>query len=236
MPSESIAATFARILKKPNAKIKLLGDSITHGVGGSGWNQNGRSIVESWRESPDGYCWANLFRDHMKETYEATVINNGCAGTTVDFVISHFSTLVETDDDIIICTIGTNNRHKSFDRGEKPSREEFLQEFYEKIKRMYALFENAGIPTVFVANIPAANANEQDGEDYWRILHMNDINDSYKKLASESGATVLSLYDLFSEYCEKHALSIDELLSDGLHPNDRGYRVMFDLLVEALGV
>ena len=65
----------------------------------------------------------------------------------------------------------------------------------------------------------------------------NDIiNDSYKKLAKEYGANVLSLYDLFSDHCEKNNLSIDELLCDGVHPNDKGYRVIFDLLIKAFGV
>ena len=236
MSMENIAGIFARVLKKPNTKIKLIGDSITHGVGGSGWNQDGRSIVESWRESPNGYCWANLFRDHMKEKYGATVINNGCTGTPVDFVISHFSTLVEGDEDLIVCTIGTNNRHQFFSKGEKPMREEFLESVYGKIRRMYELFLATGIPTIFVANIPAAEENEKDGADYWRILRMSDINDCYKRLEKECGATVLSLYDLFSAYCRENGVSVDELLCDGLHPNDRGYRVLFDLLVEAFAV
>jgi lysophospholipase L1-like esterase len=98
------------------------------------------------------------------------------------------------------------------------------------------MFSETGIPTVFVANIPAAPKNEQDGADYWRILHMDDINDSYKRLARETDATVLSLYDLFSDYCKDNAVSIESLLCDGLHPNDAGYRVMFDLLVGAFGI
>jgi lysophospholipase L1-like esterase len=41
---------------------------------------------------------------------------------------------------------------------------------------------------------------------------------------------------LFSEYCEENNVTVDSLLSDGLHPNDKGYKVMFDLLTEALGI
>ena len=234
---KTITNIFERVLKdKANPKIKLLGDSITHGVGGTGWEQKGNIIVEGWAESPDGYCWANLFRDYMKEKYCATVVNKACTGTTVDFVMDNFSALVDADDDIIVCTIGTNNRHKNFSQGEKPDREEFLCDFYEKIKKMYSMFKDTGIPTVFVANIPASEQNEMDGNDYWRILHMCDINNSYKRLAEECGAVVLSMYDLFSDYCKKNNISVDDLLCDGLHPNDKGYRVMFDLLVNAFGV
>ena len=238
MESNNVKDLIARVLnEKKNPKIKLIGDSITHGVGGSGWTQNGPKIVDGWAESPDSYCWATLFRDYMKEKYGARVVNKACTGTRVEFVMQHFSTLVEADDDLIICTIGTNNRHKYFSEVEKkPEREEYLADFHEKLRRMQEMFANTGIPTVFVANIPASAKDEQDGADYWRIIHMDDVNNGYKMLAEERGAPVLSMYELFLDYCKENNLSVDALLCDGLHPNDEGYRVMFGLLTGAFGV
>lgn len=220
---------------KKNLKIKLLGDSITHGVGGEGWEQNGEVIVDDFAQSPDSYCWANLFRDYMKEKYGATVVNKGCTGTTVEFIIHYFNTLVDPDDDLVVCTIGTNNRHLYMAGREKKSHESMLSEFYENIKRLYGMFCDKKIPVIFMANIPASAENEQDGPNYWRILHMWDINDAYKKLAAEQGATVVSLYDLFSAYCEDNEVALDSLLCDGLHPNNEGYKVMFDLIINEFG-
>ena len=237
MNSTNIKEIFKSVLEnKLNPKIKLLGDSITHGVGGTGWEQIGNPIVEEFKESPNSYCWANLFRDYMKEKYNATVLNKACSGTTVDFVIDHFSALVDVDDDIIVCTIGTNNRHKYFSEGEKPTRDAFLAEFEQKIKKMYSVFKDSGIPTIFVANIPASKKNEEDGTDYWRIIHMSDINDGYKNLAEKDDAVVFSLYESFSNYCSENGFTVDDLLCDGLHPNDKGYKVMFDLIIDAFGV
>jgi lysophospholipase L1-like esterase len=62
---------------------------------------------------------------------------------------------------------------------------------------------------------------------------MNDINDAYKRLADEQGATVFSLYDAFTAYCENNQLALDSLLCDGLHPNNDGYRAMYGLIIEA---
>lgn len=234
MKNKKISEIFKKALEsKENVKIKLLGDSITHGVGGEGWEQNGEVIVEGWAQSPDSYCWANLFRDYMKEKYSATVVNKACTGTTVEFVIKHFDRLVDIDDDIIICTIGTNNRHQSMSKGEKKSRETMLCELYENVKKLNSMLSETGKPYILMANIPASAKNELDGADFWRILHMCDINDTYKRLELEYGATVFSLYDAFSYYCEKNGVLVDELLCDGLHPNNRGYKVMFDLITDA---
>lgn len=103
--------------KDRTCRIKLLGDSITHGVGGTGFSQNGEPIVDGFARNPDGYCWANLLRHHLEQSGKYTVVNNACTGTTIEFVISNFDVLVDADDDLILCAIGTNNRHQLFSDG-----------------------------------------------------------------------------------------------------------------------
>ena len=120
--------------------------------------------------------------------------------------------------------------------GEKKSRETMLEAFYGNVKKLKDMIDKTGIPVVFMANIPASKKNEQDGTDYWRILHMNDINDTYKRLACEEGATVFSLYDAFTAYCNENGIDYETLLCDGLHPNNEGYKVMYGLITEAFGV
>ena len=237
MNTKEASKIFAQVLKKgKSVKIKLLGDSITHGVGGRGWAQNGEVIVEGWAQSPDSHCWANTFRDTMKEKYGATVVNKACTGTNVEFIIQHFDSLVDADDDLIVCMIGTNNRHQRFSTGEKRTREDMAGKFYENVKKLNAMIKERNIPVIFMANIPASEQNERDGADFWRILHMCDINELYKKFSTETGAALFSLYDAFLAYCEKNGISLDSLLCDGLHPNDEGYRIMYSLITEAFGV
>ena len=226
---------FARVLSSENpVRIKLLGDSITHGVGGTGFDQNGVKTVANFSRNPDGYCWAKLLKEYLEEKYNCQVVNNACTGTKIEFVLQHFDTLVDTEDDLVLCTIGTNNRHKFFHEGEKPSKEEHMAEFYKNILALYNRFEKADKTVVFMANIPASRQNEEDGPNYWRIFHMNDVRDLYKKASEECGFALISMYDLFSDYCKENNVTVDSLLKDGLHPNDRGYDVMFRLLREEL--
>ena len=219
---------------KSNVRIKLLGDSITHGVGGTGFEQNGYSFIKGYARNPDGYCWANKFQKYMEENFDCSVVINACTGTTIEFIINNFDVLVDKDDDIIICTIGTNNRHIRFDSGEKLSREELGTRFYNNILKLYGMFKEAGKEVIFVANIPASASNEHDGDYFWRILHMDDINAIYKKASEDRGFPLISLYDRFTEYCETNNIAVDSLLCDGLHPNDSGYDVMYELILKEL--
>lgn len=220
---------------KTGSKIKLLGDSITHGVGGTGFMQSGEDIVEGFKRNPDGYCWAAKFKSYIKERYGKDAINNACTGTNIEFVLRNFDTLVDKDDDLVICTIGTNNRHQYKNTGDKRTADDLAAELYGNIVALNERFYSAGIPAILIANIPASAENEKDGADYWRILHMNDINDTYKRAAGECGFAFISLYDMMSTYLQQNGIEIDALLCDGLHPSDKGYDVMFSLILTALG-
>ncbi|MBO4262323.1 MAG: SGNH/GDSL hydrolase family protein [Clostridia bacterium] len=234
--NENITTFKEDVLSGKKLKIKLLGDSITHGVGGSGFEQNGESIVAGFSRNPDGYCWAKLFKDYLEENYNCEVLNNACTGTDVGFTINNFNALVDADDDYVICAIGTNNRHQYKVDRVKKSREEFSEVLYGEMVRLADKFKAAGKRVIFIANIPASPENECDGRDYYRILNMGDINSLYKRLQTEKGISLISLYDLFNEYLQNNGMEINSLLCDGLHPNDEGYKVIFDLLKNALGI
>ena len=216
--------------------VKLLGDSITHGVGGTGFCQDGEPIVREFARNPNGFCWAKLFKEHLERNYRCSVVNNACTGTRIEFIIDNFDTLVEDNDDFVICMIGTNNRHQYMNTGAQKTREEWGFAFYQNILKLNAMLMAKNKKVVFMANIPASAGNEKDGADYWRILHMNDINDIYKRASAQAGFSLVSLYDLFSEYIQEKGITVDALLTDGLHPNDDGYQIMYQLLVKAFAV
>ena len=69
-------------------------------------------------------------------------------------------------------------------------------------------------------------------EETWNSYNPEAFSYSYTYVGYETS----TLYDAFSDYCKGKGLSVDELLCDGLHPNDKGYKVMFNLIIDAFGV
>ena len=108
------------------------------------------------------------------------------------------------------------------------------EDFSRNIEVLFGKFKAAGIPVIFIANIPASEANERDGEEYWRILHMRDIRDLYVCAAEKCGFPLIDLYSLWNGYCADNGIDPDSLLADGLHPNDAGEDVIYSLMVKAL--
>ena len=226
-----------RLNSGEHIKIKLLGDSISHGVGGSGFQMTKDTIIGEFGRNPNGYCWAKRFKEHIEGIYNASVANNACAGTTIGFIIQYIDTLVSTDDEFVICTIGTNNRHQYVKAGPRRSREEYEQNFYTGLLKLNELLCERNKKVIFVANIPVAPECERDyPEALWYIIHMDDINTLHKRAQEVTGFTLISLYELFSEYMKKNDLGFGDLFTDGVHPNDKGYDIVFELLLGELGI
>ena len=235
--NQAVAKIFSQVvLSERTINIKLLGDSITHGAGGTGFEQNGEPIVDGFSRNPDGHCWAKLFKGYMESQFDCAVTNNGCCGVKIEFIIDNFDTLVDKDDDIIICTIGTNNRNLYYDSGEKYTRQEYMQNFYKNLVLLNDKFKEISKKVIFVANIPAMPEKEKDGEKFCRLFHMNDVHDMYVKVSADCEFPLIDLYTQFIDYCESNSIKMDTLFFDGLHPNDAGYDVMFKLILKELGI
>lgn len=213
------------INKNTNINIKMLGDSITAGFGGTGYNveyQEGADLLFWGRyQNLSGTCWANSLKNYIESKYSNIHLTNyGVSGATSFNLVQYFETtnLVKPNDDIVIVMIGTNDRNNS-----KSSLYNNLKSLYTKIKAMNK-------KVIFMGSIPASIENEEE-----HTLHMEDINMIIEGFCKEYNIDFISVYKLFTEYCINTGITIDSLLSDGLHPNDEGYKVMFEIISNHLG-
>lgn len=222
----SIARIMSSIFKG-GKNIKFIGDSITAGVGGTGYSMTGETIYSNFKVNESGYCWANLLKSYLEEKFDCVVKNFGTSGRNSRDLLQNINSIVREEDDIIICMIGTNDRNNE-SRNNIVNSKEILN---QTIKEIYNVVTSMGKDIIFMSNIPSSVVNENDN----KLFHMEDVDHCIMCACGELGIEYISVYKLFMEYCQTRNKTIDEFLADGLHPNDNGYDVMFYLISNALG-
>lgn len=225
---EPVSKVFADLVQKEKSKktLKLIGDSITHGMGGTGYAEDGDLIMsdyKDWHVNTKGYCWANLVKRFVQTKFPSIeVINYGCSGINTHDVKNHIKDLVKETDDLVICTIGTNDR----DDGS-------IEKTSNNLGAIVSAVRGMGIPIILGVPSPAAYQDETKRSP----LHMEDIVFSVKRVADIFDMDYIDFYDEMIKYCDYKSISVADLLSssDGLHPNDTGYKVMFNIAMRSLG-
>lgn len=213
--------------------IVLVGDSITHGQGGTGWDQNGDTIIDDFKRSPNSYCWAKLFKEYIESNYNAVVTNNGCTGTNTTFLANNLETLIPVETDIVIISYGTNNRGLGVTDNYDNVYTTMINDFNTIIN--YCKMNN--IKYIIVSPIPSSVDDETRivGEER-RFVHMFHINNIISAISSINNFEYVNMYNLITYYCKTRGINWEDHLKDGLHPNDEGYLIMFEQLLNGLGL
>ena len=215
-------------------KIVLGGDSIVHGVGGTGWEQKGEDIItyndRTWKRSPDSYCWAKLFKDYIESNYNATVTNNGCTGTNSYMWNVNKEQLIPADTDLCVLMVGTNDRNV---RDDAPTKDVQLTKYEENLRGIVDYCHSKGIKILLCSPIPASASDEASAD---RAASCFELNGVVQKVCSAYGVPYVNMYNEVYFYALDNGREYDSLLADGLHPNDELYRIMFYRLLKATGL
>ena len=78
---------------------------------------------------------------------------------------------------------------------------------------------------------PPYQPEQQDGMDAPVLAAYNEV---IRELAKEHDLPLVDVHNAYSKYAEVHEISIDELLLDGMHPNDTGHELLTELLVPVI--
>ena len=204
-------------LSDPNTlKIACVGDSITQGVGATGW-QNGISPT----------CYPSMLQKKY-DSSEVSVANFGKGGSYVFYKDGRDSALYynNTDEylasknydaDIVLIMLGTNDCRAMTAQSDY---EGFETQFDALVKEYLDLPSH---PQVFVVtNANMSIYDEMKNLDYNDRLE-NIIIPAQKRVAAANNCEVFDLHnDLMTEFSNPSNLSA----ADGLHPNDAGYEII----------
>ncbi|NFH69039.1 hypothetical protein FDC35_03800 [Clostridium botulinum] len=201
--------------------IKIIGDSITAGVGGTGYNCDGDIIYGLYRVNTSGHCWANTLKLYLTSTFQCTVNNFGISGLKSTDMVEHLSDLIKDDDEIVLCSIGTNNR--KFTGGDT--------QLISDIKTIYNYVSSLNKEIIFISPI-SASAND----DKSRVFSCDKIENSIMIACGDLGIEYISCYKEIEEYCYTAGINVENLLCDGLHPSDKGYDILYKIISNKLGI
>ena len=199
-------------------QILAFGDSITHGSHVSvGWADNLRShLFDAFHENdPDGYPrMYNLgipgeTTNGLLQRFESETVARARAkyGSTI-FLISY-----GTND---VATLGTSSKHVI-------SIENYESNLREVLKRARNMTDRIALltsPPVIEGKPNPNSKNRLNGD-------IEAYNNLLMRLADEYGAELL---DLYGEFNKQGAVKL--FAEDGVHPNDLGHTVIFDIVKE----
>ena len=162
-----------------------------------------------------------IFLEAIKIPKTAKVENFGISGIGTAEVLSIKTKLIEDDDNIVIIQLGTNDRFKT----STPEKSKYL------LKELIKYCEGLGKKVIQFCSLPASVSDEETRN--WTIKDLDRI---ISDIAIERNQDYLSQYKLLKKYCEEQGIIIDKILSDGLHPNDKGYKLMYINVCIFLGI
>lgn len=146
--------------------------------------------------------------------------NYGVSGWDSYYGWSYKDTLIESSDDLTFISYGTN------DRLTFPSVDAF-RGFMEDL-----ILDCISKNSKFVLVTPTPHPSEHSNSNY--KFDVIDAVNTIKELAVKYDCVYIDMYNGMYEYANENGLTIESLLSDGLHPNDKGYQAMFEIAKSTL--
>ncbi len=73
-----------------------------------------------------------------------------------------------------------------------------------------------------------------EAEDGFESLNLTSYNEALRKLAAELHVPLVDVHAAYPAFAAKHQTTIDDMLSDGMHPGDAGHQLVAELLVPVI--
>lgn len=214
------------LLEQKISSIKLLGDGITAGYGHSEYSapDEGRIIFsnnrETFREAGTEFdSWANHLRNYIKksEFNKVDVINAGIRDKTADWTLRNIEGLLNTNEEAVIVTIGTDDRIFST-----------LKDYEATMRDLLAVADERSEFLVVMSPPPS----KEDLQPY--AFSMKEIDEVLKKISEEKGYLFISHFDAFQEQFAEGAPYKSLMQTSGANPVDKGYDLMWKTMQEEL--
>lgn len=205
------------------SQILVFGDSISFGM----WDSKG-----GWVARIAEICTSKVVESKCELYFP--VYNLSIPGNTTDDLIARFDPemtqrLNDEQETYIIFAIGMNDSHYLHDLNKHMIPIEDFEKNLEKLIQMARKFTHK----ILFVGLTSVDESKTDPL-YWmeeRSYRNNAVIQYDQAIRKVAGEHKLEFVDVFREFSKGKGL---EYLSDGLHPNERGHQLMFEIVKEAL--
>lgn len=187
-----------------------------------------------------------LKRDLPKKGMEVAVINAGIPGNTTEAARKRFTKdVVDQHPDLVVIQFGIND--SAIDVWKTPPAVEprvaieqfagnldyFIETLEQQKCKVILMTPNSlrwAPKTLELYGKAPFHPNDPDG---FNVL-LASYADRVRKIATARAIPLVDVYAAYQAYGTNNEQSIDDLLSDGMHPNARGHQLVADLLIKVL--
>jgi lysophospholipase L1-like esterase len=151
--------------------------------------------------------------------------NNGVSGYQSQSISVLVRLLSSTNDDYIIYMAGTNDRNEQTDAYRTYATCQYVNNWLKTNRPNTKLI--------------VMSANPCGIEEYQNSLykfHMEDVDMALRQATLESDTPFISHYRKLSNYILESENPMTEITDDHIHPNDKGHKMMFEHLIQELGL
>ncbi|OMD32089.1 SGNH/GDSL hydrolase family protein [Paenibacillus odorifer] len=218
---------FQRLLNKDVDNVKLVGDSLTFGVGV--WSYHSRkdteiiysSSSEVYRESPRTiHTWSNYLAEYIKRNFPKVHFQNyGIPGKSAKWINANRDQLITDSEDVVIIMAGTNDRWDC----------QNVDEFKEVLQDLL-LFIKVRAKLMYVISPPPV-ANSEKNLNFG----MNDVDAATKDICAKHGFNYISQYDATMDHSRTNNIPLLKMFErHGSHPKEKGYSLMWQIVRKEL--
>lgn len=186
-----------------------------------------------------------LKRDLPKKGIQAEIINAGIGGNTTADAKGRFEKdVLDRHPDIVVIQFGIND--STVDVWKKPpatqsrvKKDQYaktLEHFVDTLRKDCKVILMTPNPirwTPTLRGIYGKPPYRPDDSDGFNVT-LGPYADCVRAVAKNKKVPLVDVYAAFQAYGHVKGQSVDDLLLDGMHPNDKGHRLVADLLIKVL--
>jgi len=203
-------------------QILIFGDSITYGAWDKegGWVQRLRRFLDEKNlTSPDFYF---------------VVYNLGISGDTSEDLLERFEfetkqRLKEHKETIVAFAIGINDSQFVHSEGDHRVP---IEKFKNNLQELIKLAQKFSLKIIFVGLTPVDEKRTTpipwDSDKFYKNEYIEKYNQVIKKVCEENKIYFIEIFEKFK------ATGYQQLLEDGLHPNSKGHKRIFEIVKDFL--